>query len=541
MQPPLQHRQHEPSTEDGHLLAYAPATSAGARPPLRTSASDPESGLTIPFEQLSLHDQDQLRRRQHQDKQIVQQTMHAPSNPSVGPERETQYVDEGMMRLGDAKGKAPDHGYAPAAPSRPRLASRTTTPAGPKPQRPDLPHRNSSFKRHASFDSPREVPLPYMPNSHMHHLSYSQTQQHDVPPYPHVMADGVEVAAQASPPLFIAYDYDRPSPAAAAGPLLSAPDHHASTSASSSSSDSGPSTSSLSSSQSPMSVVDISMDTGGGPSTASSTNPYFSSAVLGSAPPSSFLQTQRPHAVGGGKSAQVSPVPPFSRPFSTPDASAAMPPPPSQIHSPRPLHAAGMPDRSSTVSLPLPAHTPYHTLPSAEASVAEAATSSSNASRSSLPSQDHSSSSSRSAVSLPTPSSSYSPPTSMTDAPRLSTRPRHSDPYDSAVESPMSRLLERAYAASSASSSGSGSGFLERGRMDPPAPRISPGNLPPPAPPQVLTPPPPPLSEEGRGHRPHEPFLSHELPANDAWIAVETLQREYRLLVSLPGFRRDAM
>lgn len=114
-------------TQDGHLLASiaspgaSPAASSGTtsapRPPLRASASDPEQSLAIPFEQLSLYDQDQIRRRQQQDRQIVDHTTHAPNNPFVGSdlERETQYVDESSMlrqRLGqDAKGKAPDHGY----------------------------------------------------------------------------------------------------------------------------------------------------------------------------------------------------------------------------------------------------------------------------------------------------------------------------------------------------------------------------------------------------------------------------------------------
>ncbi|EPT04573.1 hypothetical protein FOMPIDRAFT_1113544 [Fomitopsis schrenkii] len=81
-----------------------------------------------------------------------------------------------------------------------------------------------------------------------------------------------------------------------------------------------------------------------------------------------------------------------------------------------------------------------------------------------------------------------------------------------------------------------------RARRDAPTPRASSESLPPPAPPQVLTPPPPPLSEDAEhGCRPYEPFLAHEPPSNDAWISVETVQREYRLLVRLPGFRRDAI
>ncbi|KAH9948964.1 hypothetical protein B0H21DRAFT_689117 [Amylocystis lapponica] len=65
--------------------------------------------------------------------------------------------------------------------------------------------------------------------------------------------------------------------------------------------------------------------------------------------------------------------------------------------------------------------------------------------------------------------------------------------------------------------------------------------LPPPAPPVVLTPPPPPLSDERIMTAPHEPFLAHAPAPHDSYIAVETNPREYRLLVRLPGFRRDAI
>ncbi|KAG5638053.1 hypothetical protein H0H81_002087 [Sphagnurus paluster] len=37
------------------------------------------------------------------------------------------------------------------------------------------------------------------------------------------------------------------------------------------------------------------------------------------------------------------------------------------------------------------------------------------------------------------------------------------------------------------------------------------------------------------------PFLSHAPPPPDSWIQVETLQCEYRLIVRLPGFRRDGI
>lgn len=379
-----------------------------------------------------------------------------------------------------------------------------------------------------------------MPNSHMHHLSYSQTQQHDVSPFPHVMGEGVEVAAQTSPPLFRAYDFDRPSPAVGAALPISTSDHAVATPASSSSSDSSSGSPSFAPSQSPM-VLSTPMDTGG-PSTSSNHNPYFTNAMHGSSsvPPSAFLQ-----ATGGGKSAQVSPVPPFSRPFSMPDASTAAPPPPPRIHSPRAMHAPMMPDRSSTVSLPLPQHTPYHTLPSAELSSGSTSSASVSPPFARPPLPEQQSSSSSSGNSLQTPSSSYSSP-SPAHPSRLSNRGmRHSEPYDHrAASPPLSRLVERAYSATAAS--GPASAFWERealrARREAPPPRISPESLPPPAPPQVLTPPPPPLSEDAeRGRRPYEPFLAHAAPSNDAWISVETVQREYRLLVRLPGFRRDAM
>ena len=71
----------------------------------------------------------------------------------------------------------------------------------------------------------------------------------------------------------------------------------------------------------------------------------------------------------------------------------------------------------------------------------------------------------------------------------------------------------------------------------------------------VHSPPPPPFSEEDEtdGNRenasrdgkrrsaPYEPFLSHAPPPADAYITVETTDVEYRLIVRLPGYRRDCM
>lgn len=67
-------------------------------------------------------------------------------------------------------------------------------------------------------------------------------------------------------------------------------------------------------------------------------------------------------------------------------------------------------------------------------------------------------------------------------------------------------------------------------------------NLPPPQPPTISTPPPPLSGGANRKPAPHEPFLSHRQPSSDqTYIAVETLNTEYILVVRLPGFQRDAM
>ncbi|KAJ7267541.1 hypothetical protein B0H12DRAFT_1010233 [Mycena haematopus] len=43
------------------------------------------------------------------------------------------------------------------------------------------------------------------------------------------------------------------------------------------------------------------------------------------------------------------------------------------------------------------------------------------------------------------------------------------------------------------------------------------------------------------GSAPYEPFLNHAPPPLDSWIEVETTVEEYRLIVRLPGFKRDGI
>jgi hypothetical protein len=66
------------------------------------------------------------------------------------------------------------------------------------------------------------------------------------------------------------------------------------------------------------------------------------------------------------------------------------------------------------------------------------------------------------------------------------------------------------------------------------------GMNPPPEPPTILTPPPPP-DARGRSRAPYEPFLSHAPPPEDSWIAIETAPSDYKLVIRLPGYDRDAM
>ncbi|KAI0085097.1 hypothetical protein BDY19DRAFT_897266 [Irpex rosettiformis] len=63
--------------------------------------------------------------------------------------------------------------------------------------------------------------------------------------------------------------------------------------------------------------------------------------------------------------------------------------------------------------------------------------------------------------------------------------------------------------------------------------------MPPPVPPTILTPPPPP-AQDGSHYAPHEPFLAHASPRSTE-IRVETSRRDYKLIVRLPGYRRDSI
>ncbi|KAI0829841.1 hypothetical protein BC628DRAFT_1416855 [Trametes gibbosa] len=220
-------------------------------------------------------------------------------------------------------------------------------------------------------------------------------------------------------------------------------------------------------------------------------------------------------------SSSSSSMPLFARPYSSPDASRASQ---SGIHAPRPMRPPGVPDRGSTASLPLPADTPYHVLPSLPSGpILE-----DQEMRSAAPSRP---SSSRPSVVVPSHQSSTSSIPSSSGWPQARRSPTFvSDlEHDEFMSLVANRMFDRAFSSAARIDSDSASSIMS----DRP--------LPPPAPPTVLTPPPPPLSTDRGPTAPYEPFLAHAPAPQDSFIAVDTKPTEYRLIVRLPGFRRDAI
>lgn len=206
-------------------------------------------------------------------------------------------------------------------------------------------------------------------------------------------------------------------------------------------------------------------------------------------------------------------VPLFSRPYSSPDASRP-------ILSPRPMRPPGVPDRGSTASLPLPADTPYHTLPAFPGGTIQE----DQEMLSAAPTRPSSSRPSAGPHQASTSSIPLSSSWQTRRSPSLASDFEHEE-FMSLVAS---RILDRAYSSVARVSSDGSSSLSDR-------------PLPPPAPPTVLTPPPPPLSQDSGPSAPYQPFLAHDPPPQDCYIAVDTKPAEYRLLVRLPGFKRDAM
>lgn len=197
---------------------------------------------------------------------------------------------------------------------------------------------------------------------------------------------------------------------------------------------------------------------------------------------------------------QTAPIFTFSRPYSLQEAHT-------NSFGPPAITQPTWPDRSSFSSLPLPMQTPYFTLPRATGTLEEGHEwKRGTASQDRFPPEPKFDPSQRLASTSP-PHSAI--PTAGTTQPWLSHHP--------------TAIRSNSHGPRSMSSASSHS-------------------YPAPDPPTILPHPPNETASEGaRNRAPYEPFLSHAPPPEDSWIAVETSMTEYRLIVRLPGFRRDGI
>lgn len=203
------------------------------------------------------------------------------------------------------------------------------------------------------------------------------------------------------------------------------------------------------------------------------------------------------------QSTLAAPVFPFSRPYSLPDG----------------MQPTNWINGSSTTSLPLPLQTPYNLLPRMDGAVA---------SRTPSGSQSPSETSGRRPLPVPpqTNAALNDPQFNQPSTPSVPRTGWPCTPIPSSPPPPYSPLFPA-------------------DQVHPPALSRSPSNscsYPAPEAPVILT---PPTQAERRGEdadrrAPHDSFLCHT-PPPDTWIAVETSPSEYRLVVRLPGFRRDGI
>ncbi|CAL1706730.1 unnamed protein product [Somion occarium] len=363
-------------------------------------------------------------------------------------------------------------------------------------------------------DSPRQVPLPFMP-SRVPERSSSSHPSHALPPVSSSSSQDGEQPRR--PVLVLRSDTCHPfDPTHHIDNNASSEGYSNSMTAGSASSSAFPSSSDLKPSSTPAPYyMDTSEDSSAAPTQFSAPSPQ---------------RSQR---------ATTGPIHPFSRPFSSPDASG------SGIFSPRPIRAAEIPDRTSTASLPLPMHTPYHTLPllsgptiTEDRELDSQAMDISSSASAAFDSNSHAGPSRGWGININT-NTNRSP--SPHHSPRQSARspPNWSADWTQFTDSVLrSSSPPHAHAQSHPHSHHPYAGFSRS--MSPSSSHTSHTDIsyPPPAPPTILTPPPPPERDPSA---PHVPFLSHGTLSREIYIAVETLAREYRLHVWLPGYRRDAI
>lgn len=209
------------------------------------------------------------------------------------------------------------------------------------------------------------------------------------------------------------------------------------------------------------------------------------------------------------QSIPVAPMFPCSRPYSLPDSHLSMQP-------------TNWIDGSSAMSLPSPLQTPYNPPPRMDGSVTVASPSSSDR-------QSPSETSGRRPLPIP---------------PQTNDDPQLQQPSLSNVPSSSQAGWPCASIPSSPPPPYSPNLFPDNQIHPPALSRLSSNSSSYPAPeaPVILIPPTQAerCGEDANRRAPYDSFLCHD-PPPDTWIAVETSSSEYRLVVRLPGFRRDGI
>jgi len=467
------------------------------RPIHKRSTSSPSTSLTSLFQRLAVEAQSAGNKGSHRKVSVspTRRRLFKRQSGNVPQKMDLADGQAGHDKVRDPARKVIQHEH-PHLPKRPHFTSRSS----------------SYSKRHASFDSPREVPLP-SPSSQLSQYFplLSNTSSHDRKSSLSAPGQGTNSVAIVPDEEYPVFDEETKS-------------------GSDSGDDSLPSAASLSQPSSPSqrypqpngTMHDPRMN--GYNHTGSYTEPpqgHDNSHPRDQPQNSESPRARPPAMLAGSSQGPASLVFPFSRPYSLPQGRSDSFNTAEVTKPQKPV----WPDRSSSASLPLPMQTPYHTLPQAATSAtldegpevqglldgdAEVPRPRPPPAPSQANGQVGSGATGTSRPSSPAVARPRTPP-----APHRLDPVRTSATYPDTLPQPIARS---ASAASSLSSY--------------PAPQA----------PVILTPPPPPTGSGRTARASYEPFLCHNAVAEDRHtIAVETSTSEYRLIVHLPGFSRDAI
>ncbi|KAJ3486441.1 hypothetical protein NLI96_g4234 [Meripilus lineatus] len=313
-----------------------------SQPSLSTSSSTTtasESSLEEPLQNLSLESPQYLDKDHINHLGQSSEAHHSPDPTPDHHDQQAPFSHDDIYMMRNTK-------------SSPQIAQ----PGSPDSDdyRPTLHHRTTSYsKRHASFDTPREVPLPYMPS------------RAEEGPLPQFSSSSSSHARPFSPSANSSAQADKPQSTKPSTTTQRSEQYHSEHRADSTSNGLPNGSSSVGSPSGPPPHSPPTHQAAHHPPT-SPTSHHMEAEMMNVDGPDGYSvgphPQQPPHHPQSQQRSISGPVTLFSRPFSSPDASrmgAVMP----RIHSPTPVRASEAPDRSSTASLPLPMLTPYHTLP----------------------------------------------------------------------------------------------------------------------------------------------------------------------------------